>query len=124
MLGLFKRRKWTPETVAELRGSYRDLNVTIRNFPCLREEGAEDRKYAYSNFGFEFLHKLHEQLGDLDALGARLKTGAPAHALLTLSSFPLISVEFRGTPDPSRRQFESDIADALLEAFKSIRLRP
>ncbi|MBX3652137.1 MAG: hypothetical protein KF771_12270 [Burkholderiales bacterium] len=124
MFGLFKRRKWISETVAEMRGTYRDLHVRVRNVPCLREEQGVDRKYPYPNFGFEFLHELHEQLGRIDAIAAQLNTGAPANALITLQSYPPISVELRGKPDRKMNQFQSDIADALLEAFKSVDLRP
>lgn len=124
MFGLFKRRKWISETVAEMRGTYRDLHVRVRNVPCLREEQGVDRKYPYPNFGFEFLHELHEQLGRIDTIAAQLNTGAPANALITLQSYPPISVELRGKPDRKMNQFQSDIADALLEAFKSVDLRP
>lgn len=124
MFGLFKRRKWVSETMAEMRGTYRDLHVRVRNMPYLREEQGVGRKYPYPNFGFEFLHELHEQLGRADAIAAQLNTGAPVNALITSQSYPPISVELRGKPDSKTDQFESDIADALLEAFKSVNLRP
>ena len=124
MFGLFKDRKWIPETLAEIRGIYRDLHVRVRNMPCLREEQGVGRKYPYPNFGFEFLHQLHEQLGCIDTLAAQLNRGAPAGALITLQSYPPISVELRGKPDQKMNQFQSDIADALLEAFKSVDFRP
>jgi len=124
MLGLFKRRKWVAETLSEMRGTYRDLQVTIRNLPCLREDQGTTRKYPYRDFGFQFLSQLHEQLGSMDALAAQLNTGAPANALITLESYPPISVELRGKPDPKGAQFQSDIADTILEAFKSADLRP
>lgn len=123
MFGLFKRRKWIPETVAEMRGTYRDLHVMVRNVQCLREEQGVGRKYPYPNFGFKFLNKLHEQLGRVDAIAAQLNTGAPANALITLQSYPPISVELRGKPDRKMDQFQSDIADGLLEVFKSVDLR-
>ena len=123
MFGLFERREWNPETLPELRGSYGLLKVTVRNLPCLYDAKSETRKYAYPNFGNDFLLALHEQLGDFDLLCAKLKAGASAQAFVTLSSYSPIVVELTGTPNSSRRQFDSDLADALIEAFKSAKLR-
>ena len=123
MCGLFERREWKPETLPELRGSYGQLKVTVRNIPCLYHAKSGRRKYAYSAFGNDFLMALHEQLGDVDLLCAQLKTGASSQAFVTLSSYSPIVVELAGAPNSSRRQFDSDLADALIEAFKSAKLR-
>ena len=124
MLDIFKRRNWIPDSIPELRGTYRDLHVTVRALPCLREEHGTRRKYRYPDFGSEFIEQLHKQLGRSDVLAAQLNTGAPAHALIALRALPPISVELRGKPDPRVDQFVSDIADLLIEAFQSAGLRP
>ena len=124
MLGIFKRRNWIPESIAEMRGTYRDLSITVRGLPCFKEDAGTRRKYPYPNFGFELLNGLHDQLGRPDMLAAQLNTGASAHALITLRAYPPISVELRGKPDPNAAQFQSDIADTLLDAFKSVDLQP
>lgn len=123
MFGLFTRHKWTPETVAEMHGTYRDLSVTLRNVPCLREEHGSVRKFASPDFGLHLLNELHEQLGSMDALASRLNAGAPACALITLSGYQPVSVELRGKLGQKAWELQSDIADALLEAFKSVGLR-
>lgn len=124
MLGLFKRREWVPEPLAELHGSYEHLNVTVRNLPCRRDAKSGTRKYAYSDFGNDFLMALHEQLGDFERLCAKLKAGASVHAFIKLPSYSPIVVEVSGTPGSSRRQFDSDLSDALIAAFKSVQLKP
>jgi len=123
MFGLFDRREWRPETLTELRGSYQQRKVRIRNVPCLHDAKSGRRKYAYSDFGNDFLMGLHEQLGDFELLCTKLRTGAPAQAFVKVSSYSPIMVELTGTSNSSRRQFDSDLADALIEAFKSVGLR-
>ena len=123
MLGFFQRREWNPETLPELRGTYERLKVTVRNLPCLHDAKSETRRYAYPNFGSDFLLALHEQIGDFDLFCAKLNAGASAQAFVTLSSYSPIVVELAGTPNSSRRQFDSDLADALIDAFRSAKLR-
>jgi hypothetical protein len=86
MFGLFKRGSWIPESVAELRGTYRDLHVRVRNMPCLREEKGSRLKYPYPNFGYEFLNQLHDQFGRVDTLATRLKMGTAANAIAAVRS--------------------------------------
>lgn len=124
MFGLFERREWKPETLTEVRGSFHQLAVTVHNVPCLFDAMSGRRKYAYSEFGNDFLKGLHEQLGNFDLLCAKLRAGISAHAYVKVSFYPLIQVDLVGTPDGSRRQFDSDLADTLIEAFKSVGLRP
>ena len=124
MFGLFKRRTWAPETVPELHGVCRGVEVTIRTFPCLRDVEGAGRKYAYRDFGHQFLEQLHEQLGSADALATRLNMGTVAKASVKLQSYGPISVELRGKADRNIGQFQSDIADALIEAFKGGDLQP
>lgn len=112
------------EIIPEAHGSYGGLNVTIRNLPCRRDANTGERTFSYSNFGNDFLNGFHEQIGDFALVCAKLKTGAPARAYVTVSTHSPITVEVSGTPNSSKNQFDSDIADALIEAFKSIELRP
>ena len=119
MFGIFKHPEWKAETLAELRGAYQNLKVTIRNVPCLHDAKSGDRKYAYADFGYDFLMKLHEQLGDFQLLRAKLKTGASVQTFVRLPSYPPITVELVGTPSDSHREFDSDLADALIKAFEN-----
>jgi hypothetical protein len=123
MFALFKRREWVPETLAELKGSFAGLHVRMANVPCLREKEGTRCKFPYSDFGFEFLNRLHEQLGASDSLATRLNMGIPAKALIKLRSYPAMTVEIRGKASLDIGQFQSDIADALLAAFDSVELR-
>ena len=124
MFELFKRRTWVPETVPELRGVYGDVEVTIRSIPCLRDRDGGSRKYAYRDFGHQFLEQLHEQLGSADTLATRLNMGTVAKVSVKLQSHEPIWVELRGKADRNISQFQSDIADALIEAFKSGDFQP
>jgi hypothetical protein len=124
VLGIFKRRKWIPDVIPEMTGAYRNLKVVVRGMPCLKDEQGTTRKYAYYDFGAEFINELHTKLGRPDMLATQLNTGAPVHAMVVLKTYAPISVELRGKPDPKVDQFVSDIADVLIEAFKSADLRP
>ena len=124
MLGLFKRRRWIEEVVPVANGAYGQLAVTIRNIPCRIDEASRDRKYRHGDFGHQFLNELHDQLGRFEDVRAKLAAGSVVNAIVELPSTPAISVELRGQASASKGQFYSDLADALLDAFKSIRLRP
>ena len=124
MFGLFKRRTWVPETVAELRGSYRGVEVTLRNIPCLRDAEGGGRKFPFRDFGHQFVERLYEQLGSTASLATRLNMGTAAEVSVKLQSYEPIWVALRGKADRNIGQFQSDIADALIEAFKSGNLQP
>jgi hypothetical protein len=124
MLRLFKRRRWVEEIVPVASGTCDKLAVTLRNIPCLTDGATGDRKYRYGDFGHQFLNELHNQLEDFEDLRTKLGAGSGANAIVDLPSMPAVTVELRGIVNASKGQFYSDIADALLDAFKSIRLRP
>ena len=124
MFSLFKRRNLESEVVPELQGSYQGLHVTIRNLPCRIDAKTGERKYSYANFGNDFLNQLHEQLGEFDLLSGKLRAGSVVRVIVTLPSYSPVTVELRGTPDRSRGQFASDLADTLIHAFDTIKLQP
>jgi len=124
MFGLFKRREWKPEVVSELKGSYNGLHVVLRNFSCLRDPSDGKRKYPYQNFGAEFLAELRDrQLGDFDLIRRVLSADAGKTAYVRLRDLPAIEVQVTGRASSRRDAFYSDLADALIAAFDSHRIR-
>jgi hypothetical protein len=113
-----------PEIVPEVRGASHGLNVAIFNLPCRRDETSGERKYPYANFGNDFLNQFHDQLGEFHLVSGKLRAGAVVRAIVTLPPHSPITIELQGTPDRSWGQFASDVADTLIEAFDSIKLRP
>ena len=125
MLSFFKRREWKPEIVPELKGVYDGLNVVLHNFPCLVDASDGKRKYAYSDFGREFLAELADrQLGDFEHVRQVLSAGAGKTAYVRLRDLDAIEVQVTGHVSPRREQFYSDLADALIAAFDAHRIKP
>jgi hypothetical protein len=118
MLELFKRRDWKQETLPRLDGSFEGLRVTLQSVPCLHDAKSGARKYSYPDFGFDLLAGLHEQLGDFDLLRAKLRAGAAVQIFVNLPSQSRILVELSGIAAASRRDFDSDLGDALIVALE------
>ena len=119
MLGLFKRREWQLEILPELKGSCGGINVVVSRMVCRIDKSSEKRTYAYSDFGFEFLNELHNQLGEFRDLQKMIVLSNIKKVSLKLRDLPAIYVEIGGSIPDSKEQFYSDIADALIDAFKS-----
>ncbi|MDR0672833.1 MAG: hypothetical protein LBF93_04045 [Zoogloeaceae bacterium] len=124
MFGWLRKRSWKPEVLPELTGKKSHLIVRLTNLPCLRDELTGDRKYAFSDFGHDILMTLHEAIGGMQHAHSRLVAGSTIITLVRLSQQPSIGVEISGRPNNSVRVFESDIADALINAFETVGLKP
>jgi hypothetical protein len=118
-----KKRSWKPEILPELTGQEGQLIVRLTDVPCLRDEMTGDRKYAFSDFGHNFLIALHDAIGGAQPAHYRLLAGSTIKTLVRLPQRQAIRVEMSGRPNSSVRVFESDIADALISAFETAGLR-
>ena len=124
MFGLFKQRSWQHEVLDELRGSEGNLSVRLTAVPCLRDALSGDRKYAWRNFGHDFLMALPDAVGGARYAHDLLSSGSPVVASVRLEQGPAIGVELSGKPSGGVGALESDIADALISAFGSKGLKP
>src|SRR3546814_19069118 len=116
MQGLFKRRLWKPAIATELKGAHDGLSVTLRNFPYLAHDSDGKRKYAYRDFGFEFITELTEhQLVDFAHVRHVLLAGGTKTVHIRLRNLAVIEVGVAGRASPSELQFHSDLADARSE---------
>lgn len=111
--------------VPEMHGTYEGLSVVLRNFPCLVDSSNKKRKYRYSAFGNEFLTELTEhQLGTFEKLSALLAAGDTKTVKVQLRDLGAIEVQLAARTARPARQFYSDLADALIVAFDSERIKP
>ena len=124
MLGLFKKKSWQHEVLDELRGNEGALFVRLTTVPCLRDATSGQRKYAWPDFGHDFLLALYDAVGGVESAYNRLSAGSSIAAFIRLKQGPAIGVDIHGKPGGSVRRFESDIADALIDAFGSKGIRP
>ncbi len=124
MLGWFKKRSWKPELLPELKGQEGHLIVRLTNLPCLRDDVTGDRKYIFTDFGYDFLMAFHEAIGGAKHAHSRLVAGSAITGDVRLPQQPRIGIEMHGKPHDRVRNFESDIADALINAYESAGLRP
>lgn len=125
ILNFFKRRQWRAEVIGEMTGSFVKVVVRVRNLPCLFEASSGKHRYHYKDFGSEFIEELTErQLPGFEELVRILNAGAAANALVRLRELGPIEVQVTGKITVSSREFYSDLADALVEAFKTHQLGP
>ena len=125
MFGFFKRRAWTSEVIASIRGSAAMLKVVVAPFPCRVDRASGDRTYAYAEFGSEFIDELSKiQLKDFADLKRILDSGNTRAVFISLRHLPPMRIEVSGSAGNSEHQFYSDLADALIDAFQSERIKP
>jgi len=119
MFSVFKRKEWPIESISELSGSYNGLHVSLRNFSCQRDPVSGTRRYAYQDFGFEFITELSDrQLGNYSQVAQTLNSGSSVVVWVSLQDLPPIEVTIHGHTY-QQKAFYSDIADALISAFGS-----
>jgi hypothetical protein len=124
VLSWLKKKSWTPDVLPELTGQEGQLIVRLTNVPCLRDAITGSRKYARPDFGYDFLMAFYDAIGGAQQAHSRLLAGSTITTFVRLPQQSAIGVEMSGKPDDSVRVFESDIADALINAFESAGLRP
>lgn len=124
MFGLLRRKNAVAETIDEARATLGGIWVTIKNIPCVRVAKNGERIFAYSDFGYEFLTQLQKKLDDTSLTIEKLKAGSTIQTSISLRDYSPIIVEVTGLPASTPRQFDSDLADVLIEAFNSVQLRP
>ena len=124
MFDLFRKRSWQYEVLDELRGSEDNLSVRLTHVPCLHDITSDKRKFAWPDFGYDFLLALHDAIGGAKHARACLNTDSSIVVSVQLKQGAAIGVEISGKPRNRIRDFESDIADALISAFGSSGIRP
>lgn len=125
MFGIFKRRNWKPQVIGDLSGTSNGISVLLRNFPCRVDDADGSRTYAYGDFGSEFLQELSDhQLGDFDLVNRTISSGAEKSVYVKLRDLAPFEVRVSGRITGKRDQFYSDLADALIEAFRSQSIKP
>lgn len=125
MIGMFKSRNWKPQVIGDLRGTSNGISVLLRNFPCRVDEADGSRTYAYDDFGAEFLQVLSgRQLGNFDLVDSTISSGAEKSVDVKLRDLSPFEVRVSGRTTGKRDQFYSDLADALIEAFRSQSIKP
>lgn len=118
------RTDWIPETIAYAGGDHADLHLVVRDMPCLRDPATGRRGYVFVDFGSEFRRKLNEAIGGLrNAMGV-LEAGGIVRATVVLSRGDQVKVDIAGRSASRPRQFDSDLSDALIAAFRSTHLGP
>lgn len=120
----FWKRNWHRELLPALKGTEGELIIGLTNVPCLRDEITGARKYLFSDFGLEFLNAFHVAIGGAKQAQSHLLAGAAIQVLVHLPNQLPIGINMHGRPSGSVRDFESDIADALTNAFDTVQLRP
>jgi len=125
MFGLFKKREWVQEVLPEMQGSVGNLHVRVKLFPCRLDSKTGERTYAYDDFGVEFINELSDrQLSNFEQVCQTLAFGTSKTVSIKLRDLPSFEVELKGKISSSSRQFYSDLADALIEAFKTKGIKP
>jgi len=124
MFGLFKRMEWESAILPQMKGVYGGIHVVISNLPYRLDRLRGKRTYAYPDFGAEFIDQLHSKLGDFEQLRRALAVSGSKTVFIELRELPEFQVEITGSISEKKRQFYSDIADALIEAFQSQGISP
>lgn len=119
MFGRFRHRDWKPEILPEVRGSNGRLEIILNNLPCLHDPGTGERKLPFSDYGSELLVKLcAEELRDLDHVRRVVSTG-PKTVHVRLRDQAPVAVQVTGQIPLDPEQFCSDLADCLVDAFRT-----
>lgn len=98
--------------------------MTIRNFPCLIDKESKRCKYIYPDFGTDFRYELiDKKLGDFKSLKSHFEYQSTFLTNLNLKNKYNIEIEFKASNFSDRSQFYSNLADAIINAFKQQKIK-
>jgi hypothetical protein len=124
MWNLFQRKDWVDETLSVISGNAVGLHVTIKNLPCRKPKNDNFWHYRYSKFGNDFIAELSDrQLKDFDSVASALTQGKVVRVPVKVKELPEVSVEIQGRPG-GKREFYSDLADAIIDATEKNGIKP
>ena len=115
---LFKKRDWEPRLLDKLVGQFGEMTIEILNFPFREDPVDCKRAFRNSDFGFEFLTELHNQLGDYKTIIETLKISGEKTVFVNLPDLHPMQVTISGDIGKNSAEADSNIADALLNALK------
>jgi hypothetical protein len=118
------RRPWEEGTFPEANGRFGGLNIVLRDLPVRRDPATGQAHYASPDFGWEFRGKLNQAIGDLGAAISLLEAGGRLEVTVRLDSGQEVHVAMAGSPARKPSEFDSDLSDALIDAFASAGLTP
>jgi len=117
--------KWMKKELPEIVGRSRDVVIRCCPFPLKEKKKIERRKYLYSDFGSDFRHELIDvQLSDWTMIKQDFDKRNKKTVTVKLPKCKNITVSIECNRLPSRQQFFSDIADALIDALKKNKIQP
>ena len=123
-MNLFKKPRWHDEILPDLVGTYSGLTVELSGVPCRTAEESNEHRYRFADFGFEFINELHGQLGEFTTVRESLIAKRGISATVNIRDLAPIFVRLTGVPPKSRREYFSDLADAIINAFGKQGLKP
>jgi len=124
MWKLFEKKEWVDETFSVISGNAAELHITIYDFPCRKAKGGRHWHYRYSNFGNDFITELSErELSDFASTASALTEGKVIRVPVKLKGLSEIVVEIQGRP-ATKREFYSDLADAIIDAMDKNGIKP
>ena len=119
MFERFMHRDWEPEILPVVRGTNGRLKVVMNNLPCLHDARSGERKLPFSDFGSQLLVKLcAEQLTDLDHVRRVVSAGYKT-VYVRLHGQQPVAVHVAGQIPQDPQRFCSDLADCLVNAFRT-----
>jgi hypothetical protein len=118
-MGLFKKTEYIEEIIPEISGNAGAMKVTMKNMP-IRREALTSKLKLYSDFPSELIEEIYYSKNkftyeDVTQVLQRVNKFAVNLKVKQLSEMLL---EISGTL-PKKQQFESDLSDAILNAWKS-----
>ena len=124
MWNLFEKKEWIDDTFSVISGDAAELHVIIYRFPCRKTRGGKHWHYRYRNFGNDFITELSDrQLSNFTSVASDLTEGKVVRVPVKVKGLPEIVVEIQGRPG-GKREFYSDLADAIIDAMNKNGIKP
>jgi hypothetical protein len=115
---MFKTKEWKICYLAEISGSYKDVQIIFRNFPCKVDTSSGRKKYPYNDFGCELYEALvGHKLGDFIQIKKRLELDGVVNETITLIDLRDIQVVLILKQSIDRKSFYHQVGEAMTDAI-------
>jgi hypothetical protein len=118
---MFKKttKQYRQETIASINGEDRGIEIAFTDYPIrVLDDGTEARSEYYPDFNTKLMDSIWVAIGDYVSFSRRaLEQPVPLN--VKVSDAPVFQVKIRMKTTKSKREFTSDLSDAVISALKS-----
>jgi len=118
VVGIRKAATYHPAVIPLVEGAAHGISISLRNYPVREaDSGPGHRIEAFPDFNLALINAAWDQISDYNAFIVRACV-SPVTLHLSIRDCAPIPMEIRVAKEKTKREFMSEMPDALIDAFR------